>query len=189
MPPTSLSAVVRQARKLAAPGDPAAAPDAELLDRFRVRGDEAAFSALVRRHGPLVLGVCRRVLHHHQDAEDAFQATFLVLVSKAASIKSRTLLPNWLYRVAYRVSMRARIQGARRRVREGQGGEMALAAAKSETTDTELRPLLHEELNRLPEKYRLPILLCYLQGKAHEEAARQLAWPIGTVKGRLARAR
>jgi RNA polymerase sigma factor (sigma-70 family) len=163
--------------------------DAELLEQFVACQEESAFEALVQRHGPMVLGVCRHLLGNTPDAEDAFQATFLVLVSKAASIRQRTLLANWLYRVAYRVAVRARMNGARRRIRETAGGALATAQSQVEPTDPELRPLLHEELNRLPEKYRLPILLCYLQGKAHEEAARQLAWPIGTVKGRLARAR
>lgn len=137
----------------------------------------------------MVLGVCRRLLAHTHDVEDAFQATFLVLVSKAASIRRRTLLASWLYRVAYRVAMRARVNVARRLAREKQGVEMAAVEPDAERIDPELYPLLHEELNRLPEKYRAPIALCYLQGKTHEEAARQLAWPIGTVKGRLARAR
>ena len=118
MPPTLLSAVVRQVRKLAAPGDLPAAPDAELLARFRAAGDEAAFAALVRRHGPLVMGVCRRVLRHHQDAEDAFQATFLVLARKAASIHRRAALASWLYGVARRVAGDARRAATRRQARE-----------------------------------------------------------------------
>lgn len=163
--------------------------DAELLERFVALQEESAFAALVQRHGPMVLGVCRHLLPNSHDVEDAFQAVFLVLVSKAASIRRRTLLAGWLYRVAYRVAMRARVQSARRRGREVRGVEMITAQADAEGIDPELRPVLHEELNRLPEKYRSPIVLCYLQGKTHEEAARQLAWPIGTVKGRLARAR
>src|SRR5690349_9356504 len=114
MPPTSLSTVVRQVRKLAAPGDPAAASDAQLLDRFRATGDEAAFAALVRRHGPLVMGVCRRALRHHQDAEDAFQATFLVLARKATAVRKQDSLASWLYGVARRVAGDARRAAARR---------------------------------------------------------------------------
>jgi RNA polymerase sigma factor (sigma-70 family) len=163
--------------------------DDELLERFVTRQEEAAFAVLVQRHGPMVLGVCRHLLFNIQDVEDAFQATFVVLVSKAASIRSRTLLAGWLYRVAYRVAMRARVHAARRRDREVAGVETMAAEPDAEAIDPQLRPLLHEELNRLPEKYRLLIVLCYLQGKTHEEAARQLACPIGTVKGRLARAR
>jgi RNA polymerase sigma factor (sigma-70 family) len=161
--------------------------DAELLGRFVACQEEAAFEALVRRHGPMVLGVCRRLLHDGHDVEDAFQATFLVLVGKAAAIGDRALLANWLYGVAYRVATRARAY--RRRQRESQGVEMAEAKTGTETIAPELRPILHEELNRLPEKYRTPVVLCYLQGKTNAEAARQLAWPVGTVKGRLTRAR
>src|SRR5581483_5111122 len=118
MPPPPLSAVVRQVRKLAAPGDTAAAPDADLLDRFRASGDEAAFAALVHRHGPLVMGVCRRVLRHHQDAEDAFQATFIVLARNAASIRRGAALASWLYGVARRVAQNARRAATRREARE-----------------------------------------------------------------------
>jgi RNA polymerase sigma factor (sigma-70 family) len=163
--------------------------DEELLERFVARQEEAAFAALVQRHGPMVLGVCRHLLINTHNVEDAFQAVFLVLVSKAASIRSRTLLAGWLYRVAYRVAMRARVHAARRHEREVRGVETMAAEPDAEVIDPQLRPLLHEELNRLPEKYRAPLVLCYLQGKTHEEAARQLAWPIGTIKGRLARAR
>jgi RNA polymerase sigma factor (sigma-70 family) len=163
--------------------------DAELLERFVTCHEEAAFAALVERHGPMVLGVCRYLLPNAHDIEDSFQATFLVLVSKAAAIQRRTLLANWLYRVAYRVAMRARVNAARRRAREMQGVEMQAVEPPGEGMEPELRPVLHEELNRLPNKYREPIVLCYLQGKTHQEAARQLAWPIGTVKGRLTRAR
>jgi RNA polymerase sigma factor (sigma-70 family) len=137
----------------------------------------------------MVLGVCRQLLFNSHDVEDAFQATFLVLVSKAAAIRNRTLLAGWLYRVAYRVAMRARVHAARRHDREVPGVETMAAEPDAESIEPQLRPLLHEELNRLPEKYRAPIVLCYLQGKTHEEAARQLACPIGTIKGRLARAR
>ncbi len=163
--------------------------DTELLERFVTERDEAAFEALVQRHGPMVLGVCRNLLHNPHDAEDAFQATFLVLVRKAASIQRRALLTSWLYGVAYRIALRARANAARRRAHEERGVEMAAAKPGMEETWSDLKPVVHEELGRLPEKYRLPVVLCYLQGKTNEEAARQLAWPIGTVKGRLTRAR
>lgn len=163
--------------------------DEELLERFVTRHEEVAFAALVQRHGPMVLGVCRHLLVNTHDVEDAFQATFLVLVSKAAAIRSRTLLAGWLYRVAYRVAMRARIHTARRHHREVQGVETMAAESDTAEIDPQLRPILHEELNRLSDKYRAPLVLCYLQGKTHEEAAKQLACPIGTIKGRLARAR
>jgi RNA polymerase sigma factor (sigma-70 family) len=163
--------------------------DEQLLERFVTCQDESAFEAVVQRHGPMVLGVCRHLLADAHDVEDAFQATFLVLVSKAPSIRARTLLANWLYRVAYRVALRARANAARRRARETQGVEMAAAEPDAGGIEPELRPILHEELNRLPDKYRVPIVLCYLQGKTNEEAARHLSWPVGTVKGRLTRAR
>jgi RNA polymerase sigma factor (sigma-70 family) len=137
----------------------------------------------------MVLGVCRHILNQLQDAEDAFQATFLVLARKAGSIRDRRVLARWLYEVAYRIAMRARTNGVRRRTHERQGGEMAATVTNDNHGWVELRPVLHEEVNRLPEKYRLPVILCYLEGKTNEEVAEQLKWPVGTVKGRLSRAR
>ena len=152
--------------------------------------DEAAFEALVRRHGPMVLGVCRRVLRNHHDAEDAFQATFLVLVRKAASIVPREMVANWLYGVAYRTALKARSMIARQRVRERQVTEMPEPeAAEPDDCWRDLQPLLDQELSRLPDKYRVPIVLCDLEGKTGKEAARQLGWPEGTVASRLARGR
>ena len=174
----------------------AGSSDEELLDRF-VDGDEesseSAFRAIVGRHGPMVMGVCRHALHHEHDAEDAFQATFLTLSRKADTIRDRRVLSSWLYEVAYRIAIRARAGASRRRDQEVQA---AVACADGMIPEQErtvalndLQPALHEEVNRLPEKYRLPIILTYLQGKSNEEVAELLEWPVGTVKGRLFRAR
>jgi RNA polymerase sigma factor (sigma-70 family) len=163
--------------------------DGQLLQRFAQAREEAAFAALVRRHGPLVLGVCRRVLHDSHAAEDAFQATFLVLFRRARSLDRHGSVANWLYTVAYHVALRARQSAARRQVRERQVVEMPQPEAHAAEIWQDLQPVLDEELNRLPDKYREPVLLCYLEGKTNEEAARLLGCPIGTVKGRLARAR
>ncbi len=162
--------------------------DGQLLGCFISRRDEAAFAALVRRHGPMVWGVCRRVLRNSHDAEDAFQATFLVLVKKAASIQRRTLLANYLYGVAHRTALKARAVAARRRTHEKQVFPVPEPAAPSSAV-TDIEPLLDEELSRLPDKYRVPIVLCDLQGKTRKEAAHLLGWPEGTVAGRLARGR
>lgn len=167
--------------------------DEELLQRFLQSGDglaQEAFAALMRRHGPMVLGVCRHILGRHQDAEDAFQATFLVLARKAGSIRARNVLGRWLYEVAYRTAVRARVSAMRRQAHERQGAQMTVVATEDQGNAwEELRPVLHEELRRLPEKYRTPVVLCYLEGKTNEEAAKLLQWPVGTVKGRLSRAR
>jgi RNA polymerase sigma factor (sigma-70 family) len=163
--------------------------DAQLLERFIGQRDEAAFEAILRRHGPLVFGVCRRVLFNAQDAEDAFQATFLVLARKAGVVVPRSLLGNWLYGVAYRVAARARKIACRRHTREQSGADLTAVPDREQVADPELAPLLHAEVARLPDKYRSPVVLCYLEGKTNEEAARQLDWPVGTVKIRLSRAR
>jgi RNA polymerase sigma factor (sigma-70 family) len=165
------------------------ATDGELLRSFVQVRDEAALAALVRRHGPMVWGVCRRLLRSHHDAEDAFQATFLVLVRKAATIRDRKKVANWLYGVAHQTAVRMRATAARRRGREHQVADMPEPAAKDADLHDDLRPLLDLELSRLPDKYRVLIVLCDLEGKTRKEAARQLGCPEGTVGGRLARAR
>lgn len=183
-----MNGVLRHLRRLALPRDGDAPTDGQLLERFLNTRDDAAFETIVRRHGPMVLGVCRRVLPGVQDAEDAFQATFLVLVHKAATVAVREAVGSWLYGVAYRTACKARAAAARRRTKEMQ---MARPEAQSEPEDLwrELRPLLDQELSRLPEKYRAPVVLCDLQGQTRKQAAEQLGCPEGTVSGRLARAR
>jgi RNA polymerase sigma factor (sigma-70 family) len=163
--------------------------DGQLLKYFVTVRDEAAFEALVRRHGPMVLGVCRRVLGNLPDAEDAFQAAFLVLVRKAASLRSPELLANWLYGVAYRTALKARAATARRRAREKQVKDMPHPQAEPDTARKELQGLLDQELSRLPEKYRVPVVLCELEGRTRKEAARRLGIPEGTLSSRLAMAR
>ena len=162
--------------------------DGQLLEDFLSRHDEAALAALVQRHGPMVWGVCRRILPNYHDAEDAFQVTFLVLVRRAASIASRKLFANWLYGVAHQTALKAKATATRRRMRERQVAELPEPAVREEVW-RDVLPLLDQELSRLPEKYRALIVLCDLEGKTRKEAARQLDCPEGTVAGRLARAR
>jgi RNA polymerase sigma factor (sigma-70 family) len=188
MPHPPLTSVLRCVRALA--GAPEAdASDARLLQQFVEQRDEAAFACLLRRYGPLVLGVCRQVLGELHDAEDAFQATFLILARKAGSVRRGESLGPWLYRVAINVARTARAQAAQRRAHERQAAAMSQASSPDEVPPRDWQPLLHEEVHRLPDKYRVPVVLCYLEGKTNEEAARVLGWPVGTVKGRLARAR
>src|SRR5262245_12953330 len=166
--------------------------DGPLLDRFLARRDGEAFAALVRRHGPMVLGVCRRVLRDGHTAEDAFQATFLVLLRRARTLDRRRSLAGWLYTVAYHIALRARTDAERRRRTEAAAGgphTQGPAEPQAEWRWRELRPVLDEELDRLPEQCRAPVVLCYLEGRTNEEAGRLLGWPVGTVKSRLARAR
>lgn len=163
--------------------------DGELLQEFAGGKDESAFAALMRRHGPLVLGVCRRVLGDAHDAEDVFQATFLVLVKKAGGLDRRGSLGPWLYTVAYHLALRARTHLARRRAEQREVGDVAAQDPPNDLHWNELRGVLDEEMSRLPEKYRAPVVLCYLEGKTSEQAAEQLGWPKGTVFTRLTRAR
>jgi RNA polymerase sigma factor (sigma-70 family) len=163
--------------------------DRQLLERFASHQDESAFEALVQRHAPLVYGVCLRVLNEAESAADAFQATFLVLARKAASIRKHEALGSWLHGVAARIALKARSQAARRRARERLALPMPVVSPETEAAWRELRLVLDEEVQRLPDKYRVPIVLCYLEGKTYEETARQLGWTKGTVSGRLARAR
>jgi RNA polymerase sigma factor (sigma-70 family) len=163
--------------------------DAQLLERFVSRRDEPAFAALMVRHGPMVLCLCRQMLRDAQEAEDAFQAAFLVLARNADSIRKRPSLGAWLYGVAYRVAARLRGRAERRKTRERPDVDLSSLAAAGQPDHRDLRHVLHEEIRRLPEKYRSPVLLCYLEGKTNEEAAAELRWPVGTVKARLWRAR
>lgn len=183
---TNLSKILKHIHHLLAPpgGDQT---DGELLARFVATRDEASFAALVRRHGPMVLAVCRRMLRHDQDAEDCFQATFMVLARKAATVK-RDSVGSWLYAVAYRTSLEARTVNARRRTREKQMQDMPHPEVLPPEAQ-DWRPWLDQELNRLPEKYRAAIVACDLEGRSRKEAARQLGLAEGTLSSRLARGR
>ncbi len=163
--------------------------DRQLLERFAARRDEQAFALLVRRHGPMVMGLCRRALRHPQDVEDAFQATFLVLARKAAAVRWGESVGGWLCAVAQRVAAKARCAAARRLAGEKEAAMKSGAPAGAEVVGDELHGAVYEEVGRLPEKYRLPVVVCCLEGRSHAEAAHLLGWPLGTVKGRLARAR
>jgi RNA polymerase sigma factor (sigma-70 family) len=189
MPTSKTSDVIRRLRRAVLLRDGSGMTDGQLLDCFLTQRDHSAFEALVRRHGPMVWGVCRRVLPNYHDAEDAFQATFLVLVRKAVTVEPREMVPNWLYGVAYQTALKARSVAARRKKRERQVVEMPEPAFEEREVWHDLQPLLDQELSRLPDKYRVPIVLCDLEGKTRKEAARQLGWPEGTVAGRLATAR
>jgi RNA polymerase sigma factor (sigma-70 family) len=161
--------------------------DAELLARWSIAADRGALGALIRRHGGMVLGVCRRALGNSPDADDAFQATFLVFVRKAGSLAYPEQVAAWLHGVALRVAHKARAVRCRRHEREVAIVDPAAPDPPEDTSD--LRRVLDEELDRLPEKYRLPIVLCELEGRTLEEAAGLLGWPKGTVAGRLSRGR
>jgi RNA polymerase sigma factor (sigma-70 family) len=190
MAATPLTYVLRHARALADDQQ----SDQELVQRFAATADEAAFAALVRRHGPLVLGVCRHVLGAGPDPDDAFQATFLVLARKAGSIRRRNSVASWLYGVAYRLSLQLRRRRSRRHRRENllpqpPEGQAVHSEPASLASLRELGAILDEELQRLPASYRDALVLCHLEGLSHFEAARQLGCPLGTLKGWVCRAR
>jgi RNA polymerase sigma factor (sigma-70 family) len=176
-------------RRIVHPPDEADRSDGELLGEFINARDPLAFQALVRRHGPMVFSVCRRVTGSDCDAHDAFQAVFLVLLRKATTIVPREDVGNWLYGVAYRTAASARACRQRRWRREQQVSNVANVESPSGNTAAELREVLDRELSRLPEKYRLPVVLCELEGRSRREVARQLGIPAGTLSWRLARAR
>jgi RNA polymerase sigma factor (sigma-70 family) len=157
----------------------------ELLAQLVQRRDARAFEAIVSRHGPMVLAVCSQLLRDSNDVQDAFQATFLVLIRKGGSVRRPGSLAAWLHGVAYRIALRAKRSPRAMTLLDDQ----AAAWPPCPTEEREKISVLHQEIERLPEKYRLPIVLCYLEGMTHDDAAAHLQWPVGTVRGRLARAR
>jgi RNA polymerase sigma factor (sigma-70 family) len=188
MATAATSPILRYIHRIAA-GRTADLSDGQLLDRFASCHDEAAFAALVQRHGPLVHNVCRRVLADWHAAQDAFQETFLVLARKAGALARPGSLGAWLHGVAYRTALKARCRAARRRGHERQVAETRSASETPVNPESDLRPAIDEAVASLPEKYRAPLVLCYLEGKTVDETARLLGWPRGTVATRLARAR
>ncbi len=167
------------------------ASEAQLLERFVAHADSSAFEVILQRHGPMVLRVCQRVLDDPDDVDDAFQATFLILLKKAASIRDRTILAAWLHGVARRVAVRVRVNARQQRTRErsNEGGSRVQRIERDSLEANDLRAVLDEELERLPARFRKPLILCDLEGQTHEQAADRLRCPVGTVKSRLSRGR
>ncbi|WP_165073087.1 efflux RND transporter periplasmic adaptor subunit [Paludisphaera rhizosphaerae] len=188
MPDKQPGRVLKDIESLFGGGIVAGKDDDQLLERFASRRDEAAFDAIVAAHGPMVLAVCRRVLANPSDVEDAFQATFLVLARKARSIRAGTSLGGWLRRVAHRVAVEVNRDAIRRRVREATAAALSSADRHGHVPD-DFRPALHEEIGRLPERLRRPVVLCYLEGMTQEDAAAELRWSGATLRRRLAAAR
>jgi len=189
MTAANVTGLVQFIRRLAGSASPTPSRDAELIERFLATRDEASFALLLERYGPMVLGVCRRVLRDDHDAEDAFQATFVILARQAASVRQRDTVGGWLYGVACRVAAKLKTRRDRERARRREVTAVACNRPSHPDDSSDLRPLLDEEINCLPEKYRLPLILCYLEGRTNEEAARQLGCPVGTLFARLSRAR
>jgi RNA polymerase sigma factor (sigma-70 family) len=189
MPARASSCVLSSLRRIVAPLDEGTTSDGELLHAFIARRDEAAFERLLRRHGPMVLSVCRRLLGEPADAEDAFQATFLVLVRRADSIRKPEQVAAWIHGVARRTALKMRLGIARRRQRYVPLEDLAAEVAAPEIVWRELGPIFDQEISRLPSKYQLPVVLCCLQGRTKRQAARQLGWAEGTLSSRLQTAR
>ena len=189
MASAAMGTAFRHLRDLFGAGSVVGLGDGQLLARYSSSKDEAAFEALVSRHGPMVLATCRAILKNEHDVEDAFQATFLVLARKAHSVRGGDALGGWLHRVAYRASVQASVEAKRRRQREAEASAMAPLDASRPGFETELKPILHEEIDRLPEAQRLPVVLCDLEGLTYEQAAEQLRWTVPTLRCRLAKAR
>ncbi len=187
MPLRQLQALIGRLRRVVGAAEQTGPSDAQLLERWVQLRDEAAFEVLLWRHGPLVLGVCRRLLRDAGDAEDAFQATFLTLLRKAASIRRGESVAGWLYRVAYRASLKA--SAARRASPGSLPDDLPDGASEGDVAWRDLRPVLDEEVNGLPLRYRTAFVLCCLQGKTNAEAAAELGCPVGTVLSRLSWAR
>jgi RNA polymerase sigma factor (sigma-70 family) len=181
--------VLEHIRSLAAAHGGTPLTDGQLLERFAARREEDAFAALVRRHGPMVLRLCRRFVFNEQDAEDVFQAVFLTLARKAGSVRKRESVASWLHGVAYRLALKARTGAWKRRSRPAPSATRETADPLDELTGRDLCAVLDEELRRLPEKYRAPLVLCHLEGQTQDEAARRLGCPLGTLRSRLDRGR
>ena len=186
---SGLNGVVQTLRRVAERQSLADQSDAELLERFVAQREQAAFEVLVRRHGSIVLGVCRRQARNAHDADDAFQATFMTLARKAGAIRGSDAVRAWLYKVAWRIAIRARARAVRRATCEERVGNLAELALASDPPASDLRPVLDEEIARLPETYRSAVISYYLEGTTVSETARVLGCPKGTVLSRLARAR
>ena len=180
---------MRYIRRTAGSLAPREISDARLLELYRCQQDGEAFAELVHRHGPLVRSVCRRILHHDHDAEDACQATFLVLASKASSIRKVVSVASWLHGVAYRIAMRIRKTPGRKSPVLNDTASQTQSLPMTAAVLREAQAIVDQELNRLPEKYRAPFILCCLEGKSRPEAARELGWKEGTVSSRIAQAR
>jgi RNA polymerase sigma factor (sigma-70 family) len=183
-----LSNVIRFLRRATGP-EPDTVTDRQLLERFARNREEDAFATLADRHGPMVLAVCRRILGDAHAAEDAFQATFLVLARKAAAVRWQESVGGWLHEVALRVAQKARLAATRSHAFERQVADVSAVTSSTDVERRELHTVLDQELSRLPDKYRLPLVLCYLEGKTNDEAAQLLGWTKGGVSGQLARAR
>jgi RNA polymerase sigma factor (sigma-70 family) len=181
--------LTRYLRNLAAAAKTRDESDHELVEQFVARRDDAALTALVRRHGPMVCSLCRRVLRNEQDAEDAFQASFLVFTRKAHTLRAQESVGNWLYGVAYRTALKARTAAARRCRREAAAPVRSVSEPLAELTVHEAQTIVDQELARLPDKYRAPLVLCCLEGLTRDEAAQQLGWSVSLLKSRLEQAR